>query len=55
MIRAGIVLLILSLAGCGFARGGPSPGAQVIPGPGGYTCFGISDGDHIVGGNCLKD
>ncbi len=55
MIKAGIILLILSVSSCGLASGGSTRQAQVIPGPGGYTCFGVLDGDHLVGGNCVKD
>lgn len=56
MMRAAIVLLILTLTeGCA-ARAGGSAEAQYIHGPPGYDCFGIYDGDgRLVGGSCVKN
>lgn len=55
-LGAAIVLLVVGMiigSACGLARAGG--GALIIPGPGGYTCFGISDGERMVGGNCIRD
>ena len=55
MTKAAIILLILALTeGCA-ARAGSNGRAQFIDGPPGYSCFGVYDGDHLVGGNCVKD
>lgn len=50
-----LAVVSLVILGCGRARASGSASAQLIAGPGGYTCFAIMNGDQAIGGNCIKE
>jgi hypothetical protein len=54
MKTVSVILLLLFVSACGFARAS-AVYADRIPGPDGVTCYAIFDGDHVVGGNCVKN
>lgn len=57
-MRAAILICVVAAlsalpSACGKVKAS-SVVAQIIPGPGGFTCFAIMDGDRVAGGNCVS-
>lgn len=54
-MRAILLILALAVTGCGVAKGSGTVVAEQIPGPSGYDCFAIYQGDDVVAGNCVPE